>query len=176
MANNNDFTILARVKLDTANIQSQLDKVQGKTIDLKANTDDFELSISVANGIMHKFLDIAESMVEQVGELDAAITEFRKVSDLGGDSLNNYVEELGELGKNVARTTSEMVDAATNFKKSGFSEEDSKVLALVSAQYQNVADEAISAGESANFIISQMKAFNIEATEAQHIIDAVNQV
>ena len=69
-----------------------------------------------------------------------------------------------------------MVDGATQFKKSGFTEEDSKTLALIAAEYQNVADEAISAGESANFIISQLKAFNMEASDAQHIIDAVNQV
>ena len=42
--------------------------------------------------------------------------------------------------------------------------------------YQNVADEAISAGDSASFIISQMKAFNIEASNATHVIDAVNEV
>lgn len=42
--------------------------------------------------------------------------------------------------------------------------------------YQNVADEAISAGDSADFIISQMKAFNIEAEDSLHIIDAVNEV
>lgn len=41
-------------------------------------------------------------------------------------------------------------------------------------EYQNVADEAINAGTAADFIISQMKAFNIEAENAQHIIDAVD--
>ena len=62
------------------------------------------------------------------------------------------------------------------FKKSGFNEEDSATLAGVAAMYQNVADDAISAGESANFIISQMKAFGLEAEDATHIIDAVNNV
>ena len=42
--------------------------------------------------------------------------------------------------------------------------------------YQNVADDAIGAGESANFIISQMKAFGLEAEDATHIIDALNEV
>ena len=42
--------------------------------------------------------------------------------------------------------------------------------------YQNVADEAISASESASFIIAQMTAFGIEAENAEHIIDAVNEV
>lgn len=69
-----------------------------------------------------------------------------------------------------------MVDAAAEFKKSGYSDEDAKQLAIISQMYTNVADEALSAGESANFIISQMKAFNLEASEASHIIDAVNNV
>lgn len=42
--------------------------------------------------------------------------------------------------------------------------------------YRNIADEAISSGESASFIISQMTAFDIGAESAQHIIDAVNEV
>jgi negative regulator of replication initiation len=42
--------------------------------------------------------------------------------------------------------------------------------------YQNIADEELDAGESANFIISQMKAFNMTAQDAEHIIDAVNEV
>lgn len=69
-----------------------------------------------------------------------------------------------------------MVEAATEFRKSGFSDEDAANLALVATMYQNVADESISAADSAGFIIAQMKAFNIEAEDATHIIDAVNEV
>lgn len=39
--------------------------------------------------------------------------------------------------------------------------------------YQNIADEQISSGEAAEFIISQMKAFNITAEDSIHIADAV---
>ena len=62
------------------------------------------------------------------------------------------------------------------FKKSGYSEEDSAKLASIAEKYRNIADEEISAGEAASFIIAQMKAFNIEAGQAEHIIDAVNEV
>ena len=40
--------------------------------------------------------------------------------------------------------------------------------------YQNVSDEAISAGDSASFLISQMIAFDIPAEKAEHIVDAVD--
>ena len=62
------------------------------------------------------------------------------------------------------------------FRKNGFNDEDAAQLGLVATMYQNVADEAISAGDAASFIISQMVAFDIPAENAQHIIDAVNEV
>ena len=61
------------------------------------------------------------------------------------------------------------------FRKNGFNDEDAAQLGQISAMYQNVADEAISASDSASFIISQMTAFGIEAENAEHIIDAVNE-
>lgn len=69
-----------------------------------------------------------------------------------------------------------MVEAATEFKKSGYSDDDAAQLALVAQMYRNVADEQIDAGTAANFIVSQMKAFNLTAEDSQHIIDAVNEV
>lgn len=39
-----------------------------------------------------------------------------------------------------------------------------------------MADEAISAEDSASFLIAQMTAFDIPAENAQHIADAVNEV
>lgn len=69
-----------------------------------------------------------------------------------------------------------MIEAATEFRKNSFNDEDSATLAQVATLYQNVADDAISASDSASIIISQMKAFNIPAENAIHIIDAINAV
>lgn len=69
-----------------------------------------------------------------------------------------------------------MVDAAGEFRKNGFNDQDAATLARTAAMFQNVSDEAISAGDSASFIISQMIAFGIEAKNAQSIIDKVNEV
>lgn len=115
-------------------------------------------------------------MVKNVYDLDGALTEFKKVSDLSGKGLEQYTDQAYKVGKTVARTGTEMIQAATEFKKSGFSEKDSLELGRVASMYQNVADVEISAGEAANFIVSQMKAFNMTADDAEHIIDAVNEV
>lgn len=69
-----------------------------------------------------------------------------------------------------------MVDAATEFRKNGFNDDDAAQLAQIATMYQNISDESISAADSASFIISQLIAFNREASEAEGIIDAVNEV
>lgn len=114
--------------------------------------------------------------IQTVKEFDSALTEFRKVSSLSGGELDKYVDKLGELGSTVARTTTEMIQSATEFKKAGFTDEDSAKLAQISALYQNTADEILSASEASSVIISQMKAFNYTADEAIHILDTINQV
>ena len=114
--------------------------------------------------------------ITTVKEFDSALIEFRKVSDLAGESLTKYVAKLAEMGEVTGSTMQAMVEASTEFRKSGFTDEDSAQLASIAEKYRNIADEEISAGDSASFIIAQMKAFNIEAGQAEHIIDSVNEV
>lgn len=127
--------------------------------------------------IIGAFSQAVKEAVQTVKEFDDSLTEFKKVSDLNGESLDAYTKKLGELGQEVARTRSEMVSSATEFVKSGYSEEDAAQLAKISELYRNIADEAISSGDSANFIISQMKAFSNNTEEfALHTINAINNV
>lgn len=111
-----------------------------------------------------------------VKEFDKAQTDYLKVSDLSGDALDTYTKKLGDLGTSVARTRTEMIQASAEFKKSGYTDEESASLAKVSSMFQNVADSELNAGDSASFIISQMKAFNITAEDSESIINRVNEV
>lgn len=124
MANN--YSVLVGVELDTKNVQKQLDNnLKNLKVDLDADkavksmndlTDSAEnalLTFQVANEVFRTSVEIIGSMVGQVFELDTALTEFKKVSDLSGSSLDNYVSKLSDMGTEVARIGSEMVEAAT---------------------------------------------------------------
>ena len=127
MASNNDYSILAKVVLDLNNIQSQLNnaakkvtfKVDGKGIrsvtaeldtmstatqQASKHAEDLGLTYQQARLIMDKCVDTISSMVEQVYTLNSAMTEFKKVSDLRGSGLEDYVQSLSEMCKTVART------------------------------------------------------------------------
>lgn len=66
--------------------------------------NDLNLTFNVANELFQKSTQIITDMVGQVYELDTALTEFKKVSDLSGDALNDYVSQLSAMGGEVART------------------------------------------------------------------------
>ena len=109
-----NYSILVDVELDTSSIQKQLDKnakVHLNTTDaiksllgLDSAMEDTNLTFQAANEVFNTTKDILMSMVGQVYELDSAIIEFQKVSDLTGDALDNYVQKLNDMGDSVGRT------------------------------------------------------------------------
>lgn len=133
-----NYSILVGIKLDTSDVQKQLDAIKGREIKVKVSVEGNEelketaetmgqlpkrsktvkdsikdqadeveklgLTYQQANAIMSKSVEIIGMMVDSVFELDDAITAFKKVSDLGGQSLDNYVEKLTQMGLEVGRT------------------------------------------------------------------------
>lgn len=68
---------------------------------------------AASTAIIGAFTGAIASAVKAVREFDDAQTEFKKVSDLNGEALNDYSKKLGEMGRDVARTRTEMISAAT---------------------------------------------------------------
>lgn len=109
------YSILVDVDFSTSQIQQKLRQaaqnakinfdVDSGSIDQAAKAaENLGLTFQEANLIMSKSLDIITSMVDEVYALDSSLTEFKKVSDLSGASLENYTNKLSEIGKTVART------------------------------------------------------------------------
>ena len=181
---NSAWSIRVGVDLDTSTIQSQL-KEQNPKIkldtggaegDLDGLNKKFDITYQMANKIYQMSKEAIGAMVEEVYTVDKSLTEFKKVSDLRGSGLDEYVKSLGESGQLVARTTSDMIDAATMFRKSGFSDAEAADLATIASMYQNIADTEVSASAAASSIVSQIQAWGRGAIEPIHIIDAYNEV
>ena len=135
--------------------------------------------VSKFGGVTLVINELRQSLIDGVGavkELDAAVTEYKKVSDLTDEGMKSFVADAREMGLEVGKSATEFVEAGTQFKKMGYSDQESLQLGKVATMFQNIADTAISAGDSASFVNSQMKAFNMTAQDAQHIIDATNEV
>lgn len=137
------WSIRVGVDLDTSDIQSQLNQAaNGVKLNLDTSGAEggidrlngkFDLTYQMANKIYQMSKEAIGAMVDQVYTIDKALTEFKKVSDLRGNDLENYTKQLGESGRVVARTTSDMIDAATMFRKSGFSDQEAADLAQIAS-------------------------------------------
>lgn len=119
---------------------------------------------------------VVSEATEAVKDFDAAITEMGKVTDYSGEQLRQYTVDLGKLGAEVARTRTEMTEAATGWLKAGYSEEDAAKLAKYSSLLQNTADEELSAADATSILVSQLKAYHMEADEAIKVTDIINKV
>ena len=126
--------------------------------------------------VFYTIKNTIKDMIQEVIDLDSALIELQKVTDLTGTSLKKFTQDAYDAAEAVAKTGTEMVQAATEFAKAGYDESQILQLGELALMYTNIADEEVSAAESAEFMIAQMKAFNIEAEDAIHIIDAVNEV
>ena len=127
MASNQDFSIIAKVVLDVADIQKQLNgiskgikfDIDSKGLDraiesakdagsavnkLDEDVQNASLTWQQYREMLDTAVDIMKDFAEQTYEVDSAITELKKVTDLHGDALDIYVDGLTEAGRQVART------------------------------------------------------------------------
>ncbi len=69
-----------------------------------SSAKNFELTYQAANMIMEKSIEIIRSMVSEVYTMNAAQVELAKVTDLSGESMDEYVSKLTDMGAEVAKT------------------------------------------------------------------------
>lgn len=81
-----------------------LTETTSQTKDLDNSTKDLMFTYQQLRQVLDSVIDVTEKMYTSVKNLDDAQTEFKKVSDLNGQALDDYTTKLSDMGKSVART------------------------------------------------------------------------
>ena len=81
-----------------------LREATSQTQDLDNSTKDLMFTYQQLRQVLDSVIDVTEKMYTSVKNLDDAQTEFKKVSDLNGQALDNYTTKLSDMGKSVAKT------------------------------------------------------------------------
>lgn len=126
--------------------------------------------------IIQAFTSVISSAKEAIVDFDDSITELRKVTDLGGDSLESYKEQAYDLADALSTSATNVTDAVTEFSKSGYSLDESLALAESALVFQTIADGAVTASDSATLLVQTMKAYSMSVEEAEKVIDSINEV
>lgn len=119
-------------------------------------------------------IQVVRTGVGYVKDLDAAMTDLRKVSDASTKELDDFQKSAAGIASDLAAATNTVVQATTEWSRLGYAIDEATKLAEASTIYANVGD--IDATTASTDLVSAMKAFDIEAENAMKIVDSLNEI
>ena len=135
---------------------------------------------SIVTKSMMSAYKMIKNVISAVKELDAAMTELKKVTDLSDEAYNSFLRTAESRVSKIGATLADTVNATADFARLGYDVDDALALAEAALVYKNVGDGIDNVQEATESLISTMKAFYSEADDvsvvATHIIDAFNEV
>ncbi|MEY8365729.1 phage tail tape measure protein [Anaerovoracaceae bacterium 41-7] len=115
-------------------------------------------------------------VVRNVIELDAAMTELRKVTNATEAQYIQFLDNAKVRAKNLGVTLVDTVSATADMARLGYNIPDASNLANTSLIYLNVGDDVDNIEQASDSVISTMQGFNIEAEKSMEIVDKFNEV
>lgn len=114
--------------------------------------------------------------ITYVREIDAALTELKKVTDETDETYKRFLQDASKTAGQIGSTVKDFTNATADFARLGYNIEQASDLAKAASVYYNVGDDLADIGEASDSIISTMHGFNIEASNAMGIVDKFNEV
>lgn len=123
----------------------------------------------------YDLINLGRQFASTVTDINTQITGLAKVSEQSSKQIYADFDSYADIAKEVRGTISDTITATADWSKNGYSIPNAKQLAEVSQLYKNVGDgiDIDAANES---LISTLKGFQLEADQAEHIVDVFNEV
>lgn len=117
-----------------------------------------------------------KQMVENVEQIDLAMTELKKVTNETDATYDQFLRNATVRASQLGSTVSDVVSATAEFSKLGHALEDATKLADAALVYKNVGDGIEDITVASQSIISTMQAFGYTADDAMLIVDKFNHI
>ena len=176
-------TDLTRLQQQFRGIQAQVQATNSMSVgffgNLKNNVKDAlenMLKYQLAYKIIQDTVQAFKAMTQAVCDLDKNLTEFNKVADLSYENLSKFSDRAYEAADKIGRTGTDMIEAATEFKKAGYDLDNSLEMGDAALVMTNVADGITQTSDAASTLISVLNGFNFSESEAMTIVDKMNSV
>lgn len=180
-------------EIESGNPSMSLDKIHGEILkiynaeveagragrtlfDTLKNSGFHQIAAQMAGMVgIYDVINVIKQAASTVTELNTQITELAKVSEQSSKQIYADFDSYADIAKEVRGTISDTIAATADWSKNGYSIPDAKQLAEISQLYKNVGDgiDIDTANES---LISTLKGFQLEADQAEHIVDVFNEV
>ena len=146
--------------------QAQILGVAGKTAmdrfkdSLKTVTSYFSASM-----LLMRMISSLRTGVNTVIELDTALVDLKKTTKATREELEQFYYSANETAKRLGTTTKEVIQAAAEWSRLGYSIKDAQTMAETSSIFSSISPN-VDISKATDGLVSAMKAFNIEADDA----------
>lgn len=185
-AHNWDTKSVQKANAKYAELNAQLRKLQDQAVKsglagdtlggrIKAAIEKFGGWTLVTRSVMGVRNQI-KKMIDHVKELDLAMTELKKVTNETDAEYERFLTRATKRAKELGATLVDTVNSTAVFSRLGYGISQAEELSNAAIVMKNVADGIDDIEESSNMIVSTMKAFNIQASDAMTITNKFNEI
>lgn len=122
--------------------------------------------------LQNVMLEAPSQMINAVKDVDTAMTNLYKVTDETANRYDKFMSDAGTSSQKLGRSMSSYIEQTANWSKLGYSLNESEQLSKLSSIYANVGE--VNDDTAVSDMVTAMKAFDIQASDAQQIIDQLN--
>lgn len=139
----------------------------------KAAFGKFAQYVSVSTIILSAIRSVKQ-MVSEVKELDSAMTQLQIVSGKSTSEIRKFGDEAIQVAKKIGVSVTDILKASETYARLGYSLKDAMNLSEYTNIFANIA--SIDASSATDAITSVMKAYQLDAGDAEHITDILTKV
>lgn len=171
-------TVEEKSQLDSAfkNLQS---RISAEGLTGKSGIDEFKRAFKQIGqfagmyaAIQNVIMEVPSKVISSVKDVDSAMTNLYKVTDESQSRYSKYLNTASNNAPKLGRSMSSYISQTSEWSKLGYSLDDSEQLSKLSSMYANVGE--VSDDTAVSDMVTVMKAFNIQASDAESIIDQLN--
>ncbi len=157
----------ARIRLAGDTGRTAFDKLRERIKSVGATLVSY---VSVFDLVMY-----AREIASAVTEVDTALTELVKVSDMSNARLQQSFEKSRDTAKELGATLSDTIQATADWSRLGYDPDQAEELGKIALLYKNVGDN-IDIETANQSLISTLQGFQLQAEQAESIVDKFNEV
>ena len=120
-------------------------------------------------------MDLPRQIISAVQDINSAQIELRKVSTASDSQLTQYWDQAAESAKKYGATVSDVISSTADWSRLGYGLDDAKELSDMTTLLSRVGDN-MTQESSSEGLISTLRGFKLQASDAKKIVDVANQV
>lgn len=166
------------LQTDLSRIRQEMDSLglTSETVGQKLQRlfhDHFNTAVAMAG--LHLLQSSLQQILQNVIDVDTAMTDLKKVSNGSESDYAKYLDSAADRAKNLGASITDVIGATTEFSRLGYNLEDASNLGDWATKYMNVS-EYTNIEDAAQSLVSTLQGFHLSADEVGNVVDKFNEI